>query len=87
MRSMSHNRGFQQVFKPFLEAKLNQSFPDPSKFTKDEEFLYAAKVASVFKKVIAEILQWIQEKEEAVEFYEAKKSGEVSDMSKFELGG
>lgn len=56
--------------------KLNQSFPDPSKFTKEEEFVYAAKTASVFKKVIAELLGWIDGQESAAKEYEKKKKGE-----------
>jgi len=74
------------VFKPYLQDKLNQTFPDPSKFTKDEEFLYAAKVASVFKKVVAEILMWVDEKEQAADFFEKKEKGEVA-VNKFEIGG
>ena len=39
--------------------KLNQSFPDPSGFKNTEEFTYAALAASSFKKVVAELLGWV----------------------------
>lgn len=54
--------------------KLNQAFPDPSKFNKEEEFVYAAKVTSVFKKVVAEILQWVEIMEKEAERLEKKKT-------------
>jgi hypothetical protein len=59
--------------------KLNQSFPDPSKFTHDEEFLYAAKVSSVFKKVISEFLGWIDGEIEQAKFLRKKEKNEISD--------
>lgn len=65
--------------------KLNQSFPDPSKFTKEEEFSYAAKVTSVFKKVIAELLMWIDSQIETAKALERKRKGEIKD--KFRIGG
>ena len=81
---MSNSRVWEEVFKPFLSEKLNQSFPDPAKFTKEEEFLYAAKVASIFKKVIAEILQWIgYQKEEAKRLIKKQEKG---SRDPFEIG-
>lgn len=65
--------------------KLNQSFPDPSKFTKEEEFLYAAKVTSVFKKVIAEILGWTEQKVEEGKHLQKKEKGQIKDS--FQIGG
>ena len=64
--------------------KLNQSFPDPSKFTKEEEFVYAAKVSSVFKKVVAEILGWVDQQVETAKYLDKKKKGEVDDS--FRIG-
>ena len=81
---MANTQGWDKVFKPYLMDKLNQSFPDPSKFTKEEEFLYAAKVTSVFKKVIAEILGWVDQQIDTAKFLEKKKNGEVDD--KFRIG-
>lgn len=66
--------------------KLNQSFPDPSHFTKEEEFLYAAKTAAVFKKVIAEILMWVDNKKEEAKHYKKKEKGETVDKFRT-LGG
>ena len=73
------------MFQPFLTAKLNQSFPDPSKFTKEEEFVYAAKVTSVFKKVIAEILGWVEEQKAMAEKLENKRK--KGDEDPFRIGG
>lgn len=69
---------------PYLRDKLNQSFPDPSQFKEESEFLYAAKVASVFKKVVAEILQWVKQNEEQTEYLEKKNKGEIKDT--FSIG-
>jgi hypothetical protein len=66
------------MLKPYLTEKLNQSFPDPSAFTKEEEFTYAAKTASVFKKVCAEILMWVEGHEKQVEHLEKKQNGEIT---------
>ncbi|HEX9504122.1 MAG TPA: hypothetical protein VF974_07475 [Patescibacteria group bacterium] len=76
---MANSQGYEKVFKPFLIAKRDQSFPDPVSFTKDEEFVYAAKVASVFKKVCAEILLWVEQQKEQSLALEAKKKGKGVD--------
>ena len=76
---MRETQGYKEVFKPYLIAKRDQSFPDPSQFTKDEEFIYAAKVASVFKKVCAEILLWVDAQAETAEQLEEKKKNTQPD--------
>lgn len=85
---MSETEGFNLVFKPFLVAKRDQSFPDPAQFTGQpdpkEAFLYAATVASVFKKVCAEILMWIEAQKDQAKQLEEKKKGKVKDN--FEIG-
>lgn len=73
------------MLKPFLMDKLNQSFPDPAKFTKEEEFIYAAKVASVFKKVVAEILGWVDQQIDTAKHLEKKERGEITEQ--FGIGG
>lgn len=63
-------------FNPFLQwltDKLNQSYPDPTTFTKDEEFLYAAKYASTYKKIIGEILGKFNEYENDFQLLTKKK--------------
>lgn len=60
-------------------AKLNQSFPDPIEFKSDEDYLYAAKTASIFKKVIAELLQVFEMKAQEVIALEEKKKNGVDD--------
>ena len=74
---LSEHKGWREVVRPFLMDKLNQSFPDPTQFKKEEEFLYAAKTASVFKKVVAELLQWVENKVEEAKFLEKKRKGEI----------
>lgn len=71
------------MLKPFLQEKLNQSFPDPSQFTKEEEFTYAAKTASVFKKVVAEILMWVEGHEANAEHLQKKQNGEITSSFRF----
>lgn len=82
---MSEQEGFKTLFRPFLMDKLNQSFPDPSQFKSDQDYLYAAKTTSIFKKVVAELLQWIDGNVEQAKFLEKKQKGENKDN--FELGG
>jgi len=65
--------------------KLNQSFPDPTHFKKEEEFLYAAKTASVFKKVVAELLGWIDAMGEQAKALKKKEKNEIQDP--FAIGG
>ena len=83
---MSETKGFSQVLKPYLVEKLNQSFPDPSQFKKEEEFAYAAKVTSVYKKVIVELLQWIEMQVEQAKHLEKKERGELPEDA-FRIGG
>lgn len=82
---MSEHKGYQEVFKPFLLDKLNQAFPDPSSFTKEEDFVYAAKVTSVFKKVIAELLQYVDGHIEQAKALKEKQKGAIKEP--FEIGG
>ncbi len=83
---MSETKGFSQVLKPYLLEKLNQSFPDPSAFKKEEEFTYAAKTTSVYKKVIVELLQWIDMQIEQAKHLEKKERGELPEDA-FRIGG
>lgn len=73
------------MFRPWLEVKLNQSFPDPSQFTKEEDFTYAAKTTSIFKKVVAEILGWADQQVATAKALEAKKEGKI--VKEFNIGG
>ena len=82
---MFQTKGYQEIYKPYLTDKLNQSFPDPSQFTKEEEFTYAAKTASVFKKVCAELLQIEDIKAKEVEALKKKEKGEVV-ADNFDIG-
>ena len=66
-------------------AKLQEAFPDPAKFTKEEEFVYAAKVTSVFKKVVAEILGWVDGQKNQAQYLDKKQKGEIKDN--FKIGG
>ena len=61
-------------------AKINQSFPDPSQFKKREEWEYAAMVASVYKKVGAELLGWFDAQVEQAKYLQKKEKGEISDI-------
>ena len=64
--------------------KLNQSFPDPAQFREIKEFNYAALAASAFKKVIAELLNWIESQKDVVKQLGLKEKGLLKD--KFEIG-
>lgn len=81
---MASHKGWQEVLRPFLLAKRDQSFPDPSQFTKEEEFVYAARVASVYKKVIAELLMIVEQYEDTYEGLMKKQRGEIKDT--FSIG-
>lgn len=89
IEEMANSQGWEKVFKPFLIAKRDQSFPDPVAFTTSpdpkEAFLYAAMTASVFKKVCGEILLWVEQQKEQVKALEEKKKGKGTDP--FELTG
>ena len=73
LKDLSLQAGWVDYLKPYLEDKLNQSFPDPSQFKSTEEFNYAAMVASVFKKVVAEILIYMDGQANAYDELTSKK--------------
>jgi hypothetical protein len=66
--------------------KLNQSFPDPSEFTNDGDFMYAAKTASIFKKAVAEILMFMDGHKTRLEFLNEKKDRKVEESDPFAIG-
>jgi hypothetical protein len=78
-------RGWKEVLKPYLEAKRDQSFPDPTDFKDEKKFLYAALNASIFKKVIAEMLKHLEyDIPLAVKQLKMKEKG-IKD-TKFQIG-
>ena len=84
MVGLMEHQGFKQVLNPYLLSKLNQSFPDPAAFNKEEEFIYAAKVSSVFKKVIVEILSWVETQVDEAKYLQKKEKGEIVET--FQIG-
>ena len=83
--AMSEMKGWQEYLEPWLKAKRDQSFPDPSQFDSEEKFAYAAKTASVFKKVVAEILLYVENQKSIFNELTEKKKSQQKD--KFEIGG
>lgn len=73
IKELCQTPGWEQFLEPWLKAKLNQSFPDPSQFKDEVEFTYAAKTASVFKKVVAEILIYVEGQKDAFDKLTIKK--------------
>lgn len=66
-------------------AKRDQSFPDPSQFNGEKEFYHASVSASMFKKVIGELLQYLEvEVPDRVKYLKKKERGEIED--KFAIG-
>ena len=60
-------------------SKRDQSFPDPSAFTNEADFNYAAKVTSIYKKVIQELLIEIEKYKETASYLLKKENGELID--------
>ena len=83
--NLSRHKGWSEVLEQWLKVKLNQAFPDPSEFKDEKEFTYAAKTTAIFKKVIAEILQFVESQKEAFEVYKKREAGEEKDP--FKVGG
>ena len=73
IKELSEHPGWVEYLKPLLETKLNQSFPDPSQFSDDKGFTYAALNASILKKVISEILMYFEGNKEAFKTLQSKK--------------
>jgi hypothetical protein len=83
LKELAEHPGWVEYLKPKLQDKLNQSFPDPSRFESEKEFTYAALTASVFKKVIAEILMYFEANEQAYKDIQKKK---FKNHNAFEIG-
>lgn len=76
-----NQEGYQKVLKPWLEERRSKSYPDPTDFKSEKEFLHAAITASLFKKVIAELLHYLEvEVPDRIKALEAKKKDEVKDF-------
>jgi len=67
------------VVRPYLMVKLNQSFPDFDVKT-TEEFTYRAMVASVYKKVIAEFLGWVDTQDQVIKDLTKKQKGDEARL-------
>ena len=76
VKQMTNSEGWAQVVRPYLMERLNQTFPDPSQFKEMSEYNYAAITASLFKKVIAELLGWIDAQNQVITTLEKKEKGE-----------
>ena len=82
--SLVGSQAYQQGLKPWLEDRRSKSYPDPQQFKNEKEFTYAATVASVQKKVIAEILKYIEDEAPTeVKRLSEKKTGKQPN---FEIG-
>ena len=73
IKELSEHPGWTDYLKPLLQDKLRESFPDPSRFENEKEFTYAALTASVFKKVIAEVMMYFEANEQAFKDIQQKK--------------
>ena len=67
------------MVRPYLMVKLNQSFPDFDVKT-TEEFTYRAMVASVYKKVIAEFLGWVDTQDQVIKDLTKKQKGDEARL-------
>lgn len=76
---MAQNQGWVKVLRPWLEAKRDQTFPDPQSFTEEAAFTYAAKVTSIYKKIVQEILSEIEKRIELAKYLQKKARGEVEE--------
>ena len=80
--ALMEQEGYQTVLKPWLEDRRSKSYPDPTEFKDEKGFLHAAITASLFKKVIAELLHYLEvEVPDRVKALETKKKGEVSNFA------
>lgn len=55
------SKAYQEGLKPWLEDKQNKSYPNPFDFKSEKDFTYAAKTASLYKRVVAEIIKYIED--------------------------
>ena len=81
---MCQQEGWSQVLEPWLVVKRDQSFPDPSAMTDEKKFYHAAVSASMFKKVITEILMFVKQQEETLKALNKKKYGK--EDTQFKIG-
>ena len=82
--NLLESEGWNQVVRPFLMDKINQSFPDLAHFKDEREFLYASMAASAFKKVGTEFINWLESNRDVVKHLRKKEKGEIVDN--FQIG-
>lgn len=85
VQDLSDHPGWVEVLRPWIQVKLQESFPDPSAFKSVEEFTYAALASSALKKALAEILMFVENQKQTMEYLQKKDRGELEN--KFKIGG
>ena len=64
-----------------MEERRSKSYPDPTEFKSEKEFLHAATTASLFKKVIAELLHYLEvEVPDRIKQLEGKREGKEKNF-------
>ena len=69
------SQGWQEVLKPWLEAKLKNSWLDPRKVKEQDKFFYEYVVAWGFAQASSEILHFLEEKKSETQALRDKKKG------------
>jgi len=85
IRELAGMPGWENYLRPWLEAKRDESFPDPLSTPDKEKFYHKAVVASALKKATAEIIVFVESQKEAFDTLSKKKNNK-SKVNKFEIG-
>ena len=86
VKEMSQHKGWAEVLEPWLKAKRDQSFPDPAEISDKDKFYHAAVSASMFKKVVAEILVFVDDQTKTYNHLIQKQMNKL-EKNKFNIGG
>ena len=77
LMQLYNSPGWQEVLKPWLEAKLHNSWLDPRKVKAQDKFFYEYVVSWGFAQASNELLNFMEQKKGEVQALRDKKSGVI----------
>ena len=80
LRVMTETQGWKEVFLPYFEGRIRNSWVDPREFKDDEEYAFAMKTAWAMAKAADEIIDFVEKTIEEGVAVSEKQKGKVDKL-------